>query len=139
MRVLIDTNVFLAAILCPNGVAAEAYRLAFCDGNSVLVCDYVIEELKRVVHRKSSGKYDSQLTTFISGLMLAADAVLVPEEPVEGEVELRDPNDQPILRGALVSEADIILSGDKDLLEAGIPYPPVLTPRQFIDLLEKST
>ena len=139
MRVLIDTNVLLAAILCPNGVAAEAYRLAFCEGNSVLVCDYVIEELKRVVHWKSSGKYDSQLTTFISGLMLAADAVLVPEEPVEGEVELRDPNDQPILRGALVSEADIILSGDKDLLEAGIPYPPVLTPRQFIDLLEKST
>ena len=43
MRVLIDTNVLLAAILCPNGVAAEAYRLAFCEGNSVLVCDYVIE------------------------------------------------------------------------------------------------
>ena len=134
MKILLDTNVLLSAILCPNGVAAEAYRLAFRDGNTVLVCDYVIEELKRVVHRKSSGKYDAQLAIFISSLMLAADAVLVPVDPVEGEVELRDPKDQPFLRAALASGADIILSGDKDLLEAGITHPPVLTPRQFIDL-----
>ena len=40
--------------------------------------------------------------------------------------------DRPILRAAIYAGADILLTGDKDFLEAGIDYPKCLSPAEFL-------
>ena len=49
------------------------------------------------------------------------------------EVKIRDINDRPILRAAINSGADILLTGDKDFIESGIYKPKVMTAEEFVD------
>lgn len=57
--------------------------------------------------------------------------------PVTGVV--RDPNDDMVVACALEADADYIVTRDKDLLSLGT-YEGIriVTPRQFLDLLEGS-
>jgi predicted nucleic acid-binding protein len=47
-----------------------------------------------------------------------------------------DPDDDYLIALARVAGADYLISGDRHLLDLTDPDPPVLTPRQFLDLLE---
>lgn len=42
--------------------------------------------------------------------------------------------DRPILRAAIYANADVILTGDKDFLEADISCPQILTAAEFLKL-----
>ncbi len=51
MRVMIDTNIFISMIFFPSAQTRDlAKRLA--DNHQIVVCDYVIEELRLVTDRK---------------------------------------------------------------------------------------
>jgi predicted nucleic acid-binding protein len=52
---------------------------------------------------------------------------------------VRDPNDDMVVACALAANADFIVTRDKDLLSLGT-YEGIriVTPRQFLDLLERS-
>ena len=54
------------------------------------------------------------------------------EEATEGKI--RDVKDRPILRAAIRAGADVLLTGDKDFLEAGLEKPIVLTPAEFLQI-----
>lgn len=49
------------------------------------------------------------------------------------ENKIRDINDRPILRAAVAGKIDIIVTGDKDFLEANIDFPMIMTPAEFLD------
>ena len=49
--------------------------------------------------------------------------------------EIRDEKDIPVLSDAIFQKADIILSGDKDFLEAGLEHPQVFSPAMLYDYL----
>ena len=51
---------------------------------------------------------------------------------MDEEAKIRDANDRPILRAAIMVGADIILTGDKDFLESGIERPLIVTPAEFL-------
>jgi predicted nucleic acid-binding protein len=54
-------------------------------------------------------------------------------------VRLRDASDEWIVASALAGRADVIISGDGDLLVLGREAPvPVLSPRQFWDSLQST-
>jgi predicted nucleic acid-binding protein len=38
------------------------------------------------------------------------------------------------LRAARAASTDVLLTGDKDLLESGVESPRILTPREFLEL-----
>ncbi len=46
-------------------------------------------------------------------------------------------DDRPILRSAIESKADVLLTGDKDFLESGLKNPVIITPAEFLNLDEK--
>ncbi len=46
--------------------------------------------------------------------------------------QIRDVADRTLFRAAFVAGADIIVTGDKDLLESGIDDPKIMTPAEFI-------
>ena len=54
-------------------------------------------------------------------------------EEISLESQIRDINDRPILRAAIMAKADILLTGDKDFLESSIKHPKILTPAEFLE------
>ena len=65
--------------------------------------------------------------------MLALEIVPMPEiSDEEKEFFVRDAKDQPILRAALAAKVDVLITGDKDFLEATLAEPKILSPAEFV-------
>ena len=60
---------------------------------------------------------------FFSNSMFSLEFVPVPLEPCESEQLVRDKDDRLILRAAINTGADILLTGDKDFLESDVKNP----------------
>jgi putative PIN family toxin of toxin-antitoxin system len=133
MRVLIDTNVLFSAALYYDGTSRKAYNKAVMEPNAGIVCDYSVDELKRVFNRKFPHMLD-RLDKFLSEMLTAVTIVSTPMTVMAGETDIRDEKDRPILRAAIKARADIILSGDKDFLESGIKKPRMVYPAEFLTL-----
>ena len=73
------------------------------------------------------------LDRFLSIALLSLELVSTPTEEISLESQIRDINDRPILRAAIMAKADILLTGDKDFLESSIKHPKILTPAEFLE------
>lgn len=133
MRVLIDTNVLFSAALNRNGTPFKAYLKAVTPPNTGIICQQNIEELRRTFNRKLPHKIYA-LDSFLSISLMMLEIVPIPKTAYSSEMQVRDIDDRPILRAALYANADVILTGDKDLLDAELNKPCVYTPSQFLDI-----
>lgn len=131
MRVLIDTNVLISAALHPNSVPFHAYIKAVSYPFHALICEQNVVELHRIFQKKFPKKLPA-LEKFLSLALLTMEIIPVPEEETMSELLVRDKNDRPILRAAILAKADILLTGDKDFLESGIDHPIAMTPAEFL-------
>lgn len=133
MRVFIDTNILISAALFPKGVASDAYFKAVSAPNDAIISDYVIDELRSVFRRKFPDRMGA-LDAFLAAISSAIEVVPTPSEAVVGEGAIRDSHDAPILRAARACRADVLLTGDKDLLESGVCEPRIVSARGFLGL-----
>jgi putative PIN family toxin of toxin-antitoxin system len=133
MKYLIDTNILISAALFPQSVPAKAFMKAVAPPHNAIVCDYSMDELRRVYNRKFPHKIHD-FEKFISMLVLSVAIVSTPpeEESTNDESKIRDLKDRPIIHAAIASKADVILTGDKDFLEAGVTNPKVMTAAEFV-------
>ena len=133
MRILIDTNVLVSVAFSTSGTPYLAYIKATTLPCRGLIAEQNIDELKRVFSKKFPKRLPL-LHEFLSEALPALELVPVPQIENEAEAQVRDASDRLILRAALAANADVILTGDKDFLEAGLAKPTVLTPAQFLRL-----
>ena len=131
MRVLIDTNILISAIL-GNGTPFRAYTKAVSFPHSGVVCTQNIDELRRIFNRKFPNKI-SAMERFLAMALPALEIVQIPLRPVEEEELIRDTNDRAIMRAAIACNVDVILTGDKDFLESGIQHPKIMTAADFLE------
>ena len=115
IRVLVDTNVVISALLFPNSTPARALALVL-DEHRLVLTDWIIDELHEVVGRKRPDLL-AALDTFLAGI----DYELA--SPGDPSVPISDPGDQPILDAAVAGAVDVIVTGDKAFLSAD-PGPP---------------
>lgn len=136
MRILIDTNILISAALFPQSVPAQAYMKAATPPHDAVVCDYSMDELRRVYNRKFPHRIQD-FERFVSQLALSVEIVATPpnEEQVRGENMVRDVKDRPILRAAVAAKVDALLTGDKDFLESGITIPKIMTAAEFLYMI----
>ncbi len=134
MNVLIDTNILVSAALFPRSVPARAFFKAVSPPFHAMVCDYSLDELRRVFNTKFPKKIQDY-ERFLSIMAVAVKIVSTPPEEasVEGESKIRDIKDRPILRAATAAKANLLISGDKDFLESGIIEPHIMTAAAFLD------
>jgi putative PIN family toxin of toxin-antitoxin system len=124
MRVMVDTNVLVSALLFPASLPADVLR--HIDGNHELVlCEYIIGELRQVVVRKRPDLL-AAVEELLAGLTFELAAVAL-----ERDRRVSDPKDQPILHAAVLAGVDIIVSGDKHFLQLDLERPKIMTPKQF--------
>jgi putative PIN family toxin of toxin-antitoxin system len=118
LRVVIDTNIFVSALLSKTGAPAQVIDAWQARKFLVITSDAAILEVERVLKElASTRKYtisDEDIESIIN--LLQKDALLV-----SGRIEAmgavpEDPDDEKFLSIALEGEAKIIISGDKHLL-----------------------
>jgi putative PIN family toxin of toxin-antitoxin system len=127
MRILTDTNIIVSAILFPNSVVARVWS-NIIEHHHVIISKYSINELKTVFQRKFPDSIDA-LQHFLAHLTCEiADA----EQPDIKVPPIRDKTDLPILIAAIVANADILLTGDKDFTDIPLNKPIVMNPTTFM-------
>jgi len=111
VKIVLDTNVLIAAFISPSGRSHEL--LERCATFHVIVCsEFILEELRDKLVNKF--KRDSPDVESAIDLLRTRIQLVVPtslEQPIS-----RDPKDDPILGTAIAGEAEQIITGDKDLL-----------------------
>lgn len=132
MRVLIDTNILISAIL-GHGTPFLAYQKAVSFPHTALICEQNIHELRRIFQRKFPHK-TAVMENFLSIALLSLECVPIPDTLIPEEEKIRDVADRPILRAAIAAKADILLTGDKDFLEAEVTMPRILSAAEFLRL-----
>lgn len=131
MKVLIDTNILISAILNPDGSPSKAFFKAVTHPNKELICEQNLDELRRVFNRKFSTKL-SALETFLASALTTIEVFPVPNREYAFETSVRDMTDRLILRASIKADVDILLTGDKDFLDSGIKHPRIMTASEFI-------
>jgi putative PIN family toxin of toxin-antitoxin system len=130
VRVCLDTNVLVAAF-ATRGLCADVLRTVLAEHELVLG-DLILEEFRRALERKL--RLPPHRIAMAESVFEVIDRVPKPEEP--SPIGNLDPEDRWILAVAVSGRADVLVTGDHDLLEvAGETSMPILTPRAFWELL----
>lgn len=136
MKVVIDVNVWVSALLW-GGVPGQVLRLVYAQTIESYVSAELLQELEATLQR---AKFQSRLKKrqqTVGGLMAIATA-LCPSVPIDDVdiPDLRDPDDVKIIATAISANADILITGDQDLLVLqDVRGIRILTPTQFLELL----
>lgn len=143
-RVVLDTNVVVSGVLTRTGPPFEILHLWHARRFTLVVTERVNREYHRVLSEartKRTQKFRGFDAEFFLHL-LAVDAVWIDRE-IEPIIRSRDPNDDHLLSAAMNGNADVLVTGDIDLLElAGDPRLGslrIITPRNFADELKLRT
>jgi putative PIN family toxin of toxin-antitoxin system len=136
MRVVLDTVIFVRALINPKG---RWGRILFelSDRYVIVLSPPVIKEIIAVLHRGELGRRFPEIAEparLERVLRILEEAEVV--EPSEQLSVCRDPKDNKFFECALAGEADYIVSEDQDILNVG-HYRGVKTVRaeDFIALL----
>ena len=130
MRVFLDTNVLVAAF-ATRGLCADVLRTVLTE-HELILGEVVLSELRRVLTRK--------LRVPPEGLR-AVEAVFegitpVPKPKKASILEIRDAADRWVLATAEAAGADVLVTGDEDLLSvAGESALRIVSPRAFWEIL----
>jgi putative PIN family toxin of toxin-antitoxin system len=131
VRILIDTNIALSALLSPDGCTADVLKFAIRDEHTICLCTFSIDELRTVVKRKFPGKM-RDLELFL--LELSYELLLTPAVLPQKLPSIRDADDLPILASAIMGDVDLLLTGDKDFEAVDLERPAILSPAKFMEL-----
>ena len=127
MRILLDTNVLIAALIA-RGVCHQL--LEHCVRNHELVTsEFILNELREKLVEKFN--YSAQVAEEVIGLLRSRMEVAlatVLDAPV-----CRDPDDDNVLAAALAGDCAAIVTGDNDLLVLKeFRQIEIITPRIFL-------
>lgn len=137
IRVVVDANVFVSALLNPQGAPAQVFDAWRTEQFQLVVSGAILEEIGRVLRYPRIARYhrwsEERLRLFLDDL-----SHLAMHTP--GEITLAvvqdDPPDNRYLECAVEGEAAYIVSGDRLLLDLR-EYQGVriLSPRAFLEVL----
>lgn len=122
MKVFLDTNVVVSAV-ATRGLCADLLHWILAE-HELVIGETVLKELREVLRNKIavSGETTEEFEAFLRGharVVRAGDAVRATG---------LDPADAAVVAGA-VAAAEVLASGDRDLLEAADPPIEIVSPR----------
>jgi uncharacterized protein len=135
IRVVIDPGVFISALIGSRGGAPDVVVRAFVDDRiKVVASPLLLAELELVLRRPKFAAYVDERTVreFVERIRRHATVV---DDPVERPELTRDRKDDYLVALACAERVDAIVSGDRDLIDAGLADPAVWTPRELADRL----
>ncbi len=111
MRVVLDTNVVIAAMRSPRGASAELLRFIVRARVILILSAAMALEYEAVCtlpeHRLAAGLTEAEVLAFVDGIMALAQPVRMR---FLWRPQLRDPNDEMVLETAVNGRADAIVT-----------------------------
>lgn len=136
-RVVVDPSVLVSAAITPRRTPPDLVVRAAVDGAYVLVISQMlVRELESVLGRSKLRRYLSaeDAAEFVERLRRIAH---MAQDPKVRAAVVRDPQDDYLVALALASKAEVLVSSDRDLLEADITSPVVVDPKAFLASLAR--
>ena len=129
MRIMLDTNVLISALLFP-GSKMDAMMNCIFTQHQLVLSSYVVNELKRVVRKKFPSK-EAAINKLL--MMMSFEYVYTPNDMESGLFDIRDGKDYPVLYTAIIEDVDILVTGDKDFSDIDVERPEIMTPAEFME------
>lgn len=130
MKVILDTNVIVAAFAA-HGLCHLVLENVLAQSD-LIISEFILQEVSGALRRKIRLP-QVRVTEIIT--FLRTHGSFAKDSPVDG-IECRDESDLKILFLAANASADVIVTGDQDLLVLkAIPTTAILSPREFWDML----
>jgi putative PIN family toxin of toxin-antitoxin system len=125
-RAVLDTNVYVSAVVKPGGVSARAVEQMRGGELEAVISPELLTELGIVLRRD---KFQRRVgVEFVEDFleMLRAEATLAPDPTAPAPLRSRDPKDDYLLALAFHQKA-LLVTGDWDLIELS-GGAPIITP-----------
>lgn len=135
-RVVLDANVLISAAVnregAPGKIVSEWRRGAF----DLAVSPRLLAEVEHALasSKLRGGVPEARGREIVSSLR--ADALILDDAPATERVVTRDLKDDYLVALARAADAEVIVTGDRHLLEIPDLVPPAVTPRRFLTILE---
>jgi putative PIN family toxin of toxin-antitoxin system len=129
MKAILDTNVLISTYVFPGGKPEAVYRLALEGRLEIGTSRTLLAEFGRILGQKF-GWIPDRVEAAVAQMTRIAP-VVEPSEVVE--VVSADPADDRVLEAARAFDADVIVSGDRHLLDLGTwSEIEIISPAEFI-------
>jgi uncharacterized protein len=104
--------------------------------HELVLGEVIVTEFRRVLEDKL--RLPPDRITSAEEVFRAIEVIPKPSEP--SRLELRDADDQWVVATAVAGAAEVLVTGDAELLEAAAQAPlPILSPRSFWELLRSGS
>jgi putative PIN family toxin of toxin-antitoxin system len=138
IRAVLDANVFVSALIRPEGPPGQILvELLERESLRLILSIGIVDEVRRTLADPRVTRYVRLTSREIEAWLASLQSVA---ELVEGRRSVRvvasDPDDDKYFVAAVEGDADVVVSGDKHVLEVKeFERIRVLTPRAFLDKL----
>lgn len=133
MKVFLDTNVLVSGF-ATRGLCADVVRLVLAE-HELITGEVVLSELKQVLKQKIQlpAEQIEEILAFLKGQTVQPKPKSLPP------IQVRDEDDQWVLASALAATADVLVTGDKNLLDVAeeVSGLTITDPRGFWNLVKK--
>ena len=131
-RVVLDPNVLISAAITPAGALGRIVALIDAGTVTPIVSQHLIDEVTDVLGRPKLRRYINPAiaAAFIAELSRLAEWRGELADPPH---LCRDPDDDYLVALAVASLAEVVVSGDQDLLALQNPGIEIITPRELLD------
>ena len=130
MRVFLDTNVLVSAF-ATRGLCADVLRVVLAE-HTLVTGEVVLLELRRVL-RKRIGLPQAAVDEIEQ---LLREHEVAPKPKVRAAIPRNDPDDQWVMASAIESRVDVLVTGDRDILDVAADTSiKILDPRGFWKLV----
>jgi len=139
MRVVLDANVIVSALINPQGAPAQVFDAWRSERFQLLMSPAILEEMGRVLRYPKIATYhgwsEERLRTWLEDL--ARLALMTPGRLTLAVIQ-DDPPDNRYLECAVEGEAAYLVSGDRALLSLGTYQGiQIVSPRGFLEVLQQ--
>jgi len=131
MRVVLDTNVLLSALVPPYGAPDTIYRAWRAARFEIVTSRVQLDELRRASRYP---KFQAVLQTNREGTMICNLQRAIVLDQLSSNVEADDPDDAFLVAMAIAGDADYLVTGDRRaglLQKCNVGRTRVLTPANF--------
>jgi putative PIN family toxin of toxin-antitoxin system len=131
IRIVLDTNVVVSAMLSPSRTAADVLRLALHRRVQLCVSDAILEEYEDVLRRPKCRRPSHVISALMKALRATAETVA----PTETLTVSADEADNRFLECAKAAGADYLVTGNLQHFPRTLGRTRIITARQLVEIV----
>ena len=131
MKVVLDTNVIVSALINPYGAPAAILGLILEEKIELCYDMRILVEYRDVLMRPKFGFVQTE----IDGLLEYIKEIGSLYIATNTSIRLKDPDDSPFLEVAVVSGADFLITGNIKHFPRKTKTQSVVTPKEFLGII----